>query len=239
MCDNLCYAQFTANYRLDSNINYEEVINDCQPIVFSDLIVEENHESSVLPKVIPLMTHKESLKCRKVPKVLRYFTPNKHKYPEKYAHHLLMLFFPFRNEERDLRADGSYANKLLDPLVLEIVNRNKIIFEPNADIVEDALRTYREDLALNFNAYAQQENEHVIAEIPNEDVDIEENEINNEISNDLPPASYMPTTISLFPTVIVSGDLYQLPPVLAEPVFSMDGFIENTLKLWHNSNWLN
>ena len=31
-------------------------------------------------------------------------------------------------------------------------------------------------------------------------------------------------------TVIVSGDLYQLPPVLAKPVFSMDGFIENTLK---------
>ena len=196
VCNDLCYAQFTANYRLDSKINYEEVINDCQPIVLSDLIVEENHESSVLPKVIPLMTHEESLKCRKVPKVLRYFTPNKHKYPEKYAHHLLMLFFPFRNEERDLRADGSYANKLLDPLVLEIVNRNKIIFEPNADIVEDALRTYREDLALNFNAYAQQENEHVITEIPNDDVDIEENEINNEILNDLPPASSMPTTIS-------------------------------------------
>ena len=35
-------------------------------------------------------------------------------------------------------------------------------------------------------------------------------------------------------TVIVSGDLYQLPPVLAKPVFSMNGFIEKLLKLWHN-----
>ena len=35
-------------------------------------------------------------------------------------------------------------------------------------------------------------------------------------------------------TVIVSCNLYQLPPVLAKPVFSMYGFIEKTLKLWHN-----
>ena len=107
-----------------------------------------------------------------------------------------MLFFPFRNEEKYLRVDGSFGNKLLDPSVLELVNRNKTIFEPNADLVEDALRTYREDLALNFNAYAQQENEQVITEIPNEDVDIDENEINDEIPNNLPPASLIPTTLS-------------------------------------------
>ena len=35
-------------------------------------------------------------------------------------------------------------------------------------------------------------------------------------------------------TIIVSGNLYQLLPVLAKPVFVMDGFIEKTLKLWHN-----
>ena len=34
-------------------------------------------------------------------------------------------------------------------------------------------------------------------------------------------------------TIIASGDLYQLPPVLAKPVFSTDGFVI-ALKLWHN-----
>ena len=142
VCDELCYVQFCAFYRLDSKVNYDELINDCQSIVLSDLIIEENHEDSVLPKLIPLMTHEESLKCRKVKKVLRYYTPNKDKHPEKYAHHLLMLFFPFRDEERDLKVNDSYSLKLSDPTVLEIVNMNKLIFEPNTELVELALQTY-------------------------------------------------------------------------------------------------
>ena len=47
------------------------------------------------------MSSKNILRCRKARKVLRYYTPNKTKFPEKYAHHLLMLFLPFRNEETD------------------------------------------------------------------------------------------------------------------------------------------
>ena len=35
-------------------------------------------------------------------------------------------------------------------------------------------------------------------------------------------------------TIIASGDLYQLPPVLAKPVFSIDGFVIALLKVWHN-----
>ena len=35
-------------------------------------------------------------------------------------------------------------------------------------------------------------------------------------------------------TIIASGDLYQLPPVLAKPVFSLDGFVIALLKVWHN-----
>ena len=35
-------------------------------------------------------------------------------------------------------------------------------------------------------------------------------------------------------TIIASGDLYQLPPVLAKPVYSTDGFVIALLKLWHN-----
>ena len=33
VCDELCYVQFCAFYRLDSKVNYDELINDCQSIV--------------------------------------------------------------------------------------------------------------------------------------------------------------------------------------------------------------
>ena len=112
MCDNFCLAQFWANYRVESKDNYDEIVNDCQPVVLNENVIEENHESNQLPKTVPLMSSKEVLKCRKVQKVLRYFTPNKDKFPEKFSHHLLMLFYPFRDEESDLKLDCSYAKKL-------------------------------------------------------------------------------------------------------------------------------
>ena len=108
------------------------------------------------------MNSKEAMRCRKARKVLRTYTPNRHLYPEKYAHHLLMLFFPFRNEENDLKLDGSYMLKLTEPDVLEIVNSNRELFEPNSELVEIALQNYRSDLLTNQNAFAQQENDEVL-----------------------------------------------------------------------------
>ena len=34
-------------------------------------------------------------------------------------------------------------------------------------------------------------------------------------------------------SILVCGDLYQLPPVMAHPVFSTDGFLISMFKLWH------
>ena len=105
------------------------------------------------------------------------YTPNRNLHPEKYAHHLLMLFFPFRKEEEDLKLDNSYMNKLSDPIVLQKVNQNKrVFFEPNSELVELALRNYRSDLLLNQNAYAQQENEEVM--------DLLNDEINENLDED-------------------------------------------------------
>ena len=86
-----------------------------------------------------------------------------------------MLFFPFRDEERDLKDRDSYSLKLSDPTILEIVNKNKLIFEPNSDLVELALQAYREDVALNFDALAQQENANIIEEINLNNVEVEVN----------------------------------------------------------------
>ena len=63
--------------------------------------------------------------------------PNRNRFPEKYAHHLLFMFYPFRNEQNLKYADsGSYCEKLQEPGILDIVNRNKQVFEPYGELVE-------------------------------------------------------------------------------------------------------
>ena len=84
----------------------------------------EENSAFPFPSVIPLMSSKEKLKCRKIRAVLRYHIPNRHKYPEKYAHHLLfMYYYPFRSETELLNA--TYLEKLSQPGVLDIVNNNE------------------------------------------------------------------------------------------------------------------
>ena len=77
------------------------------------------------------MSSKEKLKCRQVKAVLRYHVPNRHKSPEKSAHHLLFMFYPFRNEQ-ELKSEisGSYCEKLQEPAIINVINRNKQIFGP-------------------------------------------------------------------------------------------------------------
>lgn len=90
----MCYAEFLHFYR----VKYVECKeNDCQPNELEDELIETNHTNTVYPKEVPLMSSDTKLKYRKVPLVLRYFEPNKNKNPEDFAHHLLMLYFPFRN----------------------------------------------------------------------------------------------------------------------------------------------
>ena len=112
---------------------------------------------------VPLMSlKKEKIKCHKVKAVLRYHVPNRHKKPEQYAHHLLFLFFPFRNEsESCCTPSGTYMEKLNEPQVLTVVNENKQKFEPFADLVDLALSNFHADLSHNQDSYAQQENDEV------------------------------------------------------------------------------
>ena len=82
-----------------------------QPEELTDNLLEDNSLCSPVnyPKNLPLMSSKEKLHCRKVPFVLRYHVPNNHKYPEQYAHHLLFLFYPIRDESVLLpECDGTY-----------------------------------------------------------------------------------------------------------------------------------
>ena len=60
--------------------------------------------------------------------------------PEAYAHHLLMLFYPFRKETDLLScSDSSYVTMLNSKYILAKVDYNKQIFEPWGDAVDIVL----------------------------------------------------------------------------------------------------
>ena len=158
--DQFCYAEFLRYYYLAP----KPIENDCQPEVLPDEILEINHDALMYPMSIPLMYSKEKLKCRKVPAILRFHSPNKDKDFELYVHHLLFLFYPFRSEiEMKIGEPLSYTNKLAQPGVLEIVNNNKTRIEPFDDIVNEALIRYNVDNLNNLDPYAQAENDETLS----------------------------------------------------------------------------
>ena len=92
--DQLCFAEFLSLYYVDAK-QLEISENDSQPVVLNDELMNSNHEESIFPKIVPLMSSKEKLKCRKVKAVLRYHQPSPHKNVEQYSHHLYLLFIHF------------------------------------------------------------------------------------------------------------------------------------------------
>ncbi len=129
----------------------------------------ENH-STGLPDRIVLMNSKEVMKCRKVKAIIRYDTPSKRKEPEKYFHHLL-LYFPWRNEQELLGQEQTYMSKFYEPGVQLIVQRNKEIFEPDGDAINDALESLRNFVGVRCHSYDtlnDQENEDIRDRLPNE-----------------------------------------------------------------------
>ena len=76
----------------------EDLLNDNQPDILLEHFIETVTEISNFPGVSPLMSSEEELKCRKTKVVLRYHVPNRNIYHEKYEHHILFIFYPFRTE---------------------------------------------------------------------------------------------------------------------------------------------
>ena len=124
LLDSLCYAEFLAYYVLDTS-EKPELGNDYQPkVLLKD--IENSDPLLRLPKSVPLMSSKEKLKRRNKKRIVRYHSPNPVNRAEEYAHHLLMLFLPFRKESDLLsEVEKSYATKLNNPDILAIVNTNK------------------------------------------------------------------------------------------------------------------
>ena len=112
--ENLCLAEFAA-FCYKQYQTEDDKANDNQPVVLSDDLLENQHVDNGyrLPKKIKLMTKKETMKCRKVRAVVRFHTPSKTTEPEKYCHHLLMLYYPWRQESDLLYSELSCLVTLL------------------------------------------------------------------------------------------------------------------------------
>ena len=182
--EQLCLAEFAAYYYKDYKKDPDQ-FNDVQPIVLCDDVVESNHVSnceSIFPPLnIKLNNGQETMKRRKIKAVIRFHTPSRAKEPERFYHHLLMLYFPWRKETDLLADDHLYLTKFEESEVFSKVEENRRTFEPNAEAIDIALQMVSENRVRDFQSYDpinDQENEDLSSEAMNR--------INDECHVDLP-----------------------------------------------------
>ena len=185
--NNMCLAEFASFYYKDYRADISETA-DAQPEVLSDDIIEQSHidnndDTTMLPNKIRLMNGNEVMKCRKVKAIIRYHTPNKTKEPEKYFHHLLMLYYPWRDETELIGDQQTYMSKFSEPNVQSLVEKNRNVFEPDSDAVIEALETLRNNNMSTIHSYDpinDQENEDLQSQLPQDNS-------SEESFNNLPP----------------------------------------------------
>ena len=93
------------------------------------------------------------MKRRKIKAVIRFHTPSKAKESEKFYHHLLMLYFPWRKETDLLGDDQLYYTKFQEPEVFSKVETNRRTFEPNVEAIDTALQMLRENQVRDVQSY--------------------------------------------------------------------------------------
>ena len=107
----------------------------------------------------------------------------------------LLLFSPFRHEEqfKSPPFTDTFAIKLQKPGVIDIINRNRSVTEPYADITEQALANLNAELT-NLDAFSQQVDDEVQVELTSTANDLldQENETDSDVlfEESLPLSSY-------------------------------------------------
>ena len=91
------------------------------------------------------------MRCRKVRRTLRYHVPNKISHPKQFVHHVLLLFYPFRNKKELLSGlPPLYKNKLQEQGVQDIVSNKEIKFEPYGGLVDEVYSRLSETLTIKI-----------------------------------------------------------------------------------------
>ena len=150
------------------------------------------------PKDIKLPWN-ENMKCRQTPYVLQYYVPNKETKSKEYAHQILFMYYPFRDEKQLISVNPpTYASKHSKLGVIDLVNQNYSLVEPFATIADNAFLRLSSDIDNIMDPYGQQENDEV-NDYLTKDIDDSESEVfeameahsadignNNLMSNKLP-----------------------------------------------------
>ena len=174
-----CFEEFVAHYALNKLIN--SVNGDYQPHLLPDMLLESNHDSQY-PNIIKLMNCNKKMKCREVQRVFRYHVPNKHRFPDKYALHLHLLFYPLRSEIELLGVNKTYQLQLRDENILSLI-KNRLRFESYADLVNAAYTNWNAELVSNQDAYGEIESFETKDALYSEHVTCLENNENRSIPN--------------------------------------------------------
>ena len=179
--DSFCFSEFVVLYKLCKSDEINSVDWEYQPDLLPDILLESNHDCQY-PKIIKLMNCNEKMKCRKV-HVLCYHYPNNHRFSEKYANHLLFIFYQFRSESELLGVNKTYQEQLRDEQILSVINTNGLRFEPYADLVDEAYTNWNAELVSNQDAYGHIENFEANGASYNEHLTCIGNNENRSISN--------------------------------------------------------
>ena len=176
-----CFEEFVTHYAIHKSGEINSVNGDYQPHLLPDMLLESNHDSQY-PNIIKLMNCNEKMKCRKVQRVFRYHVPNKHRFPDKYAQHLHLLFYPLRSEIELLRVNKTYQLQLRDENILSLI-KNRLRFESYADLVDAAYTNWNAELVSNQDAYGEIESFETKDALYSEHVTCLENNENRSIPN--------------------------------------------------------
>ena len=125
-----CFKQFLLS-RIFSILHKNKSSRTCEYQLdeFDDNLVRNDHENNhvLTPPKIRLMIAGETMQCRKVRHILRYHVSNKLLAAEEFAHHVLFLFFLFRDVKELLSGfPPLYQNQLRKQEVQALINMNKI-----------------------------------------------------------------------------------------------------------------
>lgn len=161
----ICLAKFVSNYTYvpQNARTREEPDNEDSDHDVDELIEPQNSVTSRV-QLLPLLDQSGFVKIRRKPKVIRYRTYSIHQDRSNYYRVLVMLYYPWRNEEA------------------EIDNANcENIFHANKDVIDNNFRIYNDNKPVDSAQNTEVENAVTEVESANNDEPNEEN-VNNDFN---------------------------------------------------------
>ena len=142
--DDVTLAEYAAYYD-SSKKGFTSRSKSCIKTTLENLVPESqcsDNDDSIEPteKDESTASKKAASKClkrRQTPRIIRYVHFNPDTDSEKFYRELIMLFYPWRDEHKDLLA-GSETYKKRYELIHEAIEKERLIYEPFRDAVDSA-----------------------------------------------------------------------------------------------------